>query len=119
MNTALKQDLLKYQNYLVIERLGEILKFYRDEFERVSSDETSLETIIYDKLPNITIYVDYAVSDKIELEVVNILNSDDEELTTASEVLYHNIKDIIDSINYANKVYSINESEFRREIQFA
>lgn len=115
---ALYTDLIKDQKSLVIERLEPILKFFKEEFEIIPSDETDLETIIYDKLPNVNIYVDYAVNGKIELEDVDVINSDDESLLGVEKILYSSIAEILDSINGYNEYSTALEMEHRHDIQF-
>ena len=115
MTAALEYNLLKDQNDLVIERMDSILEYFEEELLFASNEETSLETIEYN-LPNISIYVDYAVSTYLELDRVDILNIDEENLSKAEEILYSNLIDIIKKINNQIEYKNSLESEYRKDI---
>lgn len=93
-------------------RFAEVVSYFEKEFYGLPFESTDLETLKYDKIKNITVYVDYAVRGeerRIELHKVNVMNSDDDYLLTAERNLQNALSEIVEKVNKAIEAELENE----------
>jgi len=96
-------ELVKSQEEMFAMRFDVVLEDIEEQMKELESENTSLDTIISRLLPNINVYVDYVVrgynSRIIELDRVDVLNSDDEHLPKAENSLLCALQNIVLELN--------------------
>jgi len=103
--TTLSQNTAATQEELFDSRFGEIMKYFECELSGLPFESTPLETLKFEYLPNIIVYVDYAIKGFgtrwIELLEVDVMNTDDEYLPRAGNSLRAALQELTWRLNEA------------------
>lgn len=100
---TISQNIIESQEEIFDNRFDEIVGYFKAKLSGLPFESTSLETLKFEYLPNITVYVDCAVKGfdtmKIELLEVDVINSDDEYLNKAGQSLANALQEIVWQLN--------------------
>ncbi|MFR9166350.1 MAG: hypothetical protein ACLVKO_09125 [Dysgonomonas sp.] len=99
----LQENIIETQEQLFLDRIDEVLGYVQSELENPPCDETDLDCITCSVLPNITVYIDYAIEGfgfrHIEIDRIDVLNSDDEHLFEAERILRSALTEFVYVLN--------------------
>lgn len=100
---TISQNIIENQEEIFDNRFDEIVGYFKGKLSELPFESTSLETLKFEYLPNITVYIDYAVKGfdtmKIELLEVDVMNSDDEHLAKAGQSLANALQEVVWQLN--------------------
>lgn len=99
----LTMQVIDSQEALFLKRFDEVVRYFRTELKALPYDMVDLDQLKYESLPNIFVYVDYAISGfsyrSIDIERIDILNTDEEHLTEAENMLESALSEIVEALN--------------------
>lgn len=108
------REAIESQEIMFSRRFNAVLSNVEKQLRGLGLDCTALDSITCDLLPNVSVYVDYAVRgfscSIIEIERVDVLNSDDDHLPKAENKLMNALQCIILELNEKAAMESLQEN---------